>query len=146
MEKTMLSKGNIRLAVPFFLVKDMITSLHFYMEGLGFEMINQWIPKGKIEWCYLRRGGAALMLQELSPSSALLNDKVTKGSGVSICFMCTDALELYAEFLSRDLKVREPFVGNGMWVTGLSDPDGYRLDFESDTDVPEETRFADWKK
>jgi hypothetical protein len=29
-----------------------------------------------------------------------------------------------------------------MWVTSLSDPDGYRLDFESDTDVPEETEYS----
>jgi hypothetical protein len=28
-----------------------------------------------------------------------------------------------------------------MWVTSLSDPDGYRLDFESDTDAPEDTEF-----
>ncbi len=42
-------------------------------------------------------------------------------------------------------KVSEPFVGNGMWVIGLSDPDGYRLEFESYTDVAEETRYSDWK-
>jgi hypothetical protein len=26
-----------------------------------------------------------------------------------------------------------------MWVTALRDPDGYKIDFESPTDVPEET-------
>jgi hypothetical protein len=30
-------------------------------------------------------------------------------------------------------------------VIELSDPDGYKLAFESYTDVPEETRYADWK-
>jgi hypothetical protein len=30
-----------------------------------------------------------------------------------------------------------------MWVTTLRDPDGYRIDFESPTDVPEETVFSD---
>jgi hypothetical protein len=30
-----------------------------------------------------------------------------------------------------------------MWVTSLSDPDGYRIDFESDTDVPEGTQFSE---
>jgi hypothetical protein len=29
-----------------------------------------------------------------------------------------------------------------MWVTSLTDPDGYRLDFESRTDVPEETVYS----
>jgi len=29
-----------------------------------------------------------------------------------------------------------------MWVTSLSDPDGYRIEFESPTDVPEETVYS----
>jgi lactoylglutathione lyase len=32
-----------------------------------------------------------------------------------------------------------------MWVLSLSDPDGYRIEFESPTDVPEDTRFSEWK-
>jgi len=30
-----------------------------------------------------------------------------------------------------------------MWVTSLTDPDGYRIDFESPTDVPEETVYSE---
>jgi len=29
-----------------------------------------------------------------------------------------------------------------MWVTCLSDPDGYRLEFESSTDTLEETKLS----
>jgi hypothetical protein len=29
-----------------------------------------------------------------------------------------------------------------MWVTILADPDGYKLDFESPTNVPEETTYT----
>ena len=36
-----------------------------------------------------------------------------------------------------------PFVGNGMWVTSLRDPDGYSVEFESQTDVSEDTTFDD---
>lgn len=32
-----------------------------------------------------------------------------------------------------------------MWVTGVKDPDGYNLYFESMTDVPEETKYSEWK-
>jgi hypothetical protein len=28
-----------------------------------------------------------------------------------------------------------------MWVTALADPDGYRIEFESPTDEPEDTEF-----
>jgi hypothetical protein len=30
-----------------------------------------------------------------------------------------------------------------MWVTILIDPDGYKLDFESPTDAPEESEFSE---
>jgi hypothetical protein len=30
-----------------------------------------------------------------------------------------------------------------MWVTSLADPDGYRLDFESSTDTPEDTVYSE---
>jgi hypothetical protein len=32
-------------------------------------------------------------------------------------------------------------VDNSLWVTMLTDPDGYHLDFESPTDAPEETEW-----
>jgi hypothetical protein len=61
-----------------------------------------------------------------------------RGVGISICCQCEDALVLYHEFIARGLPATEPFVGNGMWVTNLKDPDGYSLSFQSPTDVPEE--------
>lgn len=62
---------------------------------------------------------------------------------MSIFFICDDALALYREFTARGIKAKQPFVGNGMWVTSLADPDGYQLHFESVTDVPEETEYTD---
>lgn len=32
-----------------------------------------------------------------------------------------------------------------MWVTEILDLDGYKIIFESETDVPEETKYAEWK-
>jgi len=55
--------------------------------------------------------------------------------------MCEDAIALYHEFRSRNVKVSRPFVGNGLWVTSVTDPDGYRLEFESPTDVAEDTEY-----
>lgn len=34
-------------------------------------------------------------------------------------------------------------VGNNLWVTSFVGPDGYDLDLESPTDVPEGTEYAD---
>ena len=136
-----MPEPNVQEAVPFLMITSMEASLPFYVEGLGFRRINQWIVDGKIRWCWLQLGGAALMLQEYRPNSPLRTAKL--GEGVSINFTCRDALAIYHEARTRGLAPRTPFVGNNMWVTILADPDGYKLDFESPTDVPEETIYTD---
>jgi lactoylglutathione lyase len=50
---------------------------------------------------------------------------------------------IYKDVTSRGIEAKKPFVGNGTWVTSVQDPDGYKLDFESLTDVPEETVFSE---
>ncbi len=131
---------NVQQAVPFLMVSNMEASLRFYIDSLGFRRTRKWVVDGKIRWCWLELGRAAIMLQEYGPDSPLTNAKL--GQGVSVCFQCRDALAIYRDALSRALEPQRPFVGNNMWVTILTDPDGYKLDFESPTDVPEETVYA----
>jgi hypothetical protein len=57
-------RPNVKQVVPFFMVSNMDRSLSFYIEGLGFTRKNQWIVDGKIRWCWLELGDAAIMLQE----------------------------------------------------------------------------------
>jgi predicted lactoylglutathione lyase len=136
--------SNVQQAVPFFSVHDIEVSRRFYVEGLGFQMTKQWIDEGKLRWCWLELGEAATMLQEFWKEGHHRNvPEGTVGVGVAINFICKDALALYREFTSRGLDAKRPFVGNGMWVTQVTDPDGYHLYFESPTDVPEETVFSD---
>jgi catechol 2,3-dioxygenase-like lactoylglutathione lyase family enzyme len=143
METPAAQEQNLKMAVPFFMVSDLATSIDFYVGKLGFIVDLTWTPKEKIEWCLLHREGVSLMLQE---SHAHAWNETKKGVGVSICVQCIDALALYKEFKVREVEVKEPFVGNNMWVISLSDPDGYRLDFESPTDVAEGTTYANWNK
>ena len=131
---------NVTQAVPFFGVRDMEASLRFYVDGLGFEKTRQWIDEGKLRWCWLDLGGAAVMLQEFRPEFVPAG---TFGQGLSICFLCKDALALYREFRARGLDPKRPFVGNGLWVTEIADPDGYQLFFESPTDAEEESVYED---
>lgn len=135
---------NLKQAVPFFHVTNIEASIRYYVDGLGFQMVNQWVNDGKLRWCWLERGGAALMLQEFWTEGQHANvPKEKLGVGVSICFICEDALAFYREVTSRGIQARKPFVGNGMWVTSLSDPDGYRIEFESYTDAPEESEYSE---
>ena len=137
------TKPNVKQAVPFFWVMDIDASLRYYVDGLGFERINSWVDAGKLRWCWLELGGAALMLQEFWREGRHANLPVGKlGEGVSICFICEDALAIYREVTARGIQASRPFVGNGMWVTSLTDPDGYHIMFESPTDAPEETEYS----
>ena len=136
-------RANITQTVPYFSVGNMEQSIHFYVEQLGFKITNQWIPRGKIEWCWLQRGGGALMLQTFNAGSVW---EGKRGEGVAIFFQCEDAIALYNEFIDNQVKAFEPFVGNGLWDLKVIDPDGYHLHFESVTDVPEETMYSEWAK
>jgi lactoylglutathione lyase len=85
------------------------------------------------------RGGdyAAEFLPERQPTKKL-------GTGVNICFQCEDALALYREFKSRGIQTRtRPSVGNRLWVVPVTDPDGYRIEFSSSTDAPEDTELEE---
>ena len=122
-------------------------SVRFYIDGLGFAMKHQWVREGKLRWCWLTRGGASLMLQEfVKEGHGGVRPQGVLGQGVSLCFQCEDAVALYREFRSRGIEANEPIVGNSMWVTAVSDPDGYKLDFESVTDVPEDTKLSEVEK
>lgn len=135
---------NVRHTVPFFHVTYMDASLRFYVDGLGFTMTRHWSPEGRIRWCWLEHGGASMMLQEYwkdghpggRPAGPL-------GQGVSVCFMCADAIAIYHDAKARGLQPSTPYVGNRLWVSSFVDPDGYRLDFESPASEPEETVYAE---
>lgn len=133
---------NVKQAVPFFNVTDIDASLRFYVDGLGFALKLKWEPEGRLRWCLLEIGDASIMLQmywrDGAPGGAPAGPL---GQGVSVCFLCTDAIAIYHDAIARGIAAQRPFVGNGLWVTSFTDPDAYRLDFESPTDVPEETVY-----
>ncbi|HEX6627063.1 MAG TPA: VOC family protein [Gemmatimonadaceae bacterium] len=138
------TEANVERAVPFFWVRDIDASLRFYIDGLGFNKTIEWAPDGKVQWCWLELGTAPLMLQEFWRSGPRTNVPAEKpGVGVSICFMCKDAIALFKEFRSRGIDAKQPFVGNGLWVTEITDPDGYHLLFESPSDAPEESVYTE---
>jgi len=140
------TEGNLRQAVPFFRVTNMDASIRFYIDGLGFQMKNKWVSDGTVRWCWLQRDAVALMLQDMRTDNGgdwKLEGK--PGLGVAITFICKDALAFYHEVKARGMNASKPFVGNGMWVTSLNDPDGYHVDFESPTDTAEDTEYSEEK-
>lgn len=65
------------------------------MDGLGFTIKNRWVPDGRLRWCWMTLGGAALMLQEATErdrEKLLTNGKL--GNGLGLNFQCGDALTM----------------------------------------------------
>lgn len=144
-ERTELPRSphTVTEVVPFLRVADMPASIHFYVDGLDARIAARWEPEGQLRWCRLELGGAALMLQTLGPGLSERASANQLGLGVSLAFQCADAVALYHDLRSRGVEASEPFVGNGLWNTSVTDPDGYVLEFASPTEIPEETRLSD---
>lgn len=128
---------NVKEVVPFLSVTSMERSIRFYIDGLGFTMKHKWAPDGEIRWCWLTLGGASLMLQQF------MNVPPPVPGGINLTFMCDDAIALYHQYRDRGLNPSEPEVGNALWVTQVTDPDGFKLFFESPTDVAEDTKLSE---
>jgi lactoylglutathione lyase len=138
---------NVTAVVPLLMVTNMERSLAFYIDSLGFTIQNRWIPDGRLRWCWITLGGAALMLQEAVDST---REKMAAagilGNGAAFYFQCGDALAIYREAAARGIHaLREPQVGNFAWEIFFADPDGYRINFSSPTDLPEETLLSNVK-
>jgi lactoylglutathione lyase len=88
--------------------------------------------------------GAALMLQEALESSQKMAAGGILGNGAALYFQCGDALAIYREAAAREIHaLREPQVGNFAWEVFFADPDGYKINFSSPTDLPEETLLSE---
>ena len=124
--------------VPILAVSDILSTVEYYVDGLGFRKTAEWVDRGRLRWCMLEyEGGAALMAQEGEPTRG----PGIKGLGVKFYVWCDDAVVFYEVITRRGIKARKPFVGNGMHVVELQDPDGYEMAFqsppdESDSDCP----------
>ena len=137
-------EANVKQAVPFFNVSNMAELVRYYVDGLGFVITKRWDVEDALRWCWLEIGTAAIMLQVFyKEGQGPWKPEGKLGVGVTISFQCQDALAIYREATRRGLQASKPFVGNGMWVTSLTDPDGYRIEFESLTDQPEETEYVE---
>lgn len=115
---------------PLLFVQNIEVSLAFYRDQLGFEMTQKWEPAGKLAWCRLVRGNAAVMLQQADEEDG---PPERRGRGVAFYFLCDDADAMHAELAGRSLSLDPPQVAfYGMKQLYLKDPDGYELCFQNE--------------
>jgi glyoxylase I family protein len=128
----------VRGVAPLLQVFDMPTSVRFYRDQLGFEIVHTSPVLGQdsFHWVLLRLGGAELMLNtsyesnEERPSEREVARTAAHGDTV-LYFGCPDVDGAYEELRGKGVKVSRPVVASyGMKQMNVSDPDGYSLCFQ----------------
>lgn len=127
-------KIEIQGMVPLIQVFDMPTSIAFYCDVLGFEIMMS-SPGPRFDWALLRLNGVELMLNTAyeadvrpqAPDRARINAHDDTG----LFFGCPDVDATYAYLHSLGIEARKPIItGYGMKQLYLKDPDGYVLCFQ----------------
>jgi catechol 2,3-dioxygenase-like lactoylglutathione lyase family enzyme len=113
-------------------VFDMPTSLAFYRDVLGFEVVSDVPPDDRCDWAMLKLHESLLMLntayetdeRPAAPDPA----RIAMHSDVALFFDCEDADAAYAHLRKRGVVAKPPTVASyGMKQVYLKDPDGYEI-------------------
>ena len=119
---------------PLLQVFDMPTSLKYYRDVIGFEVIMQSSPGDDCDWCCLKLDNAYVMLntayeQEFRPAS---QDSVRVAAHEDTgLYFTADPDEVYEHLRHKGLNVGPPKVApHGMKQLYLRDPDGYVICFQ----------------
>ena len=128
---------DVRSVCTLVLVFDMPTSLKFYRDVLGFEVIatNDDDAGDNVDWCYLRLGKTELMLNGMYEADdrppAPDKKRVAAHKDVCLYFGCPDVDAAYRHLRANGIAVKEPTIASyGMKQLYVLDPDGYNLCFQ----------------
>ncbi len=127
---------DIRGMAPLLQVFDMPTSIKFYRDALGFEVVTTSTPRGEhFDWALLKLNGVELMLntayeEDARPPAPDLA-RFAAHEDTCLYFGCPDVDAAYAYVRARGIAAKEPKVAPyGMKQLSLSDPDGYSICFQ----------------
>ena len=126
----------IRGMAPLLQVFDMPTSIAFYRDVLGFEVVSTSNPGAeRFDWALLRLNGMELMLNTAYEADSRPPEpdraRIAAHDDTAIYFGCPDVDAAYAHLRSRAKNVKEPKVAPyGMKQLYVRDPDGYNLCFQ----------------
>jgi catechol 2,3-dioxygenase-like lactoylglutathione lyase family enzyme len=133
---------NVRGLAPLLQVYDMPTSIRFYRDTLGFEVVTTSPPLGgsdRFHWALLHLGDADLMLNtayEFDHERPPKPDPVRAAAhdDTGLFFACPDVDAAYQELRAKGLDLKPPGIAPyGMKQLYLHDPDGYSLCFQWST-------------
>jgi catechol 2,3-dioxygenase-like lactoylglutathione lyase family enzyme len=113
-------------------VFDMPTSLGFYRDILGFEVISDVPPDDRCDWVWLKIQESELMLNTAYEAderpSAPDQARIAAHKDVTLYFGCEDVDAAYAYLRERNVAAEAPKIAPyGMKQLYLKDPDGYEI-------------------
>jgi glyoxylase I family protein len=126
---------NVKDLTPLIEVFDMPTSVAFYRDVIGFELVAQSRPGEHFDWALLRMGPASLMLNTAYEADerppAPDPERCAAHADTTLFFYCPNVEEAYEYLLSKGIEVKPPVNRiYGMRQLSLTDPDGYGLCFQ----------------
>ena len=127
---------DVRGLAPLLSVFDMPTSIKFYCDGLGFEVVGtDGKPAPRFDWALLRLDGTELMLNTAYERNdrprAPDDSRVAAHDDTGLFFGCPDVDAVYLHLREKGLSVKPPKVAPyGMKQLYVKDPDGYALCFQ----------------
>jgi catechol 2,3-dioxygenase-like lactoylglutathione lyase family enzyme len=122
---------NLVSITPFFIVKDLQTSVSYYCERLGFQLAFQG-PDADPYYAAVRRDGISIMLKAILPEVLPCPNHTRHEWARWDAYIYTlDPDALFEEFRERGVSfVKElSFIDEGLWGFELADADGYVLAF-----------------
>jgi len=125
------TQAQLGFIAPFFIVRDVMKSIAFYTDRLGFE-VSFLGPEGEAYFAMLQRDGVRLMLKAITPEvQPTPNPRRHQWARWDAYIYTPDPDALAEEFASRGVSFREPLGINSDQLRGFEvvDADGYVLYF-----------------
>ncbi len=135
---------DIRGMAPLLEIFDMPTSIQFYRDVLGFEVISTSAPGPEFGWALLRLNGVELMLNtaydEGERPSKPNPARNAAHHDTTLYFGCPDVDAAYEYLHAKGLRMKKPAVAYyGMKQLYVTDPDGYNICFQWAVPKPAKT-------
>ena len=123
--------ANLMSISPFFIVRELQTSIAHYIERFGFQLDFQG-PPDDVYYGHVSRDGIGVMLKEITPEILPIPNRTRHEWARWDAYIYTlDPDSLFAEFKARGATfVKElSYIDDGLWGFEVTDADGYVIAF-----------------
>ena len=123
--------ANLTYIAPFFIVSELQTSVSFYVDKLGFEILYMG-PDGDPFYAMVLRDKVSIMLKHITPDIHPIPNHTRHEWAAWDAYISVDDPDLlYEEYRSAGLTFHRPLEedDDGLWGFAVKDADGYVLFF-----------------